>query len=130
MSAGGRGRAVLESNQPANEREALMVKIVYCISKLPNLSNQEFHRYWRETHGPIAAQIPGCRKYVQSHTIHRKLNGRDPSFDGVAELWFDDWEALEHALKSAEASAALEDEKKFIDHSRTAFFISQEHHVI
>jgi hypothetical protein len=64
-----------------------MVKIVYCISKLPRLSNEEFHRYWRDTHGPIAGKIPGCRKYVQSHTIHRALGEREPAFDGVAELW-------------------------------------------
>jgi uncharacterized protein (TIGR02118 family) len=106
-----------------------MLKIVYCISKLPHLSDDEFHRYWRETHGPIAGRILGCRKYVQSHAIHRKLNGRDPSYDGVAELWFDDWTALEAALASPEARAAIEDERKFIDHSRTAFFIAEEHHV-
>ena len=53
-----------------------MVKIVYCISKLPHLSNEEFHRYWRDIHGPIAGRIPGCRKYVQSHTIHRALGDR------------------------------------------------------
>ncbi len=107
-----------------------MVKIVYCISKLPRLSNEEFHRYWRDTHGPIAGRIPGCRKYVQSHTIHRALGERQPAFDGVAELWFDDWKALEAAMASKEVAAALEDERKFIDHSRTAFFIAEEHHVI
>ena len=107
-----------------------MVKIVYCISKLPHLSDTEFHRYWRETHGPIAGRIKGVRKYVQSHTIHRALGGREPSFDGVAELWFDDWTALEAAMGSAEVTAAYEDEKKFIDHSRTAFFIAEEHDVV
>ena len=107
-----------------------MVKIVYCISKLLHLSNEEFHRYWRETHGPIAGQIPGCRKYAQSHTIHRAIIGREPSFDGVAELWFDDWSALESAMATKEVQAALEDGRKFIDHSRTAFFIAEEHHVI
>ena len=102
------------------------VKIVYCISKLPHLGNEEFHRYWREVHGPIAGRIPGCRKYVQSHTIHRALSGREPSFDGVAELWFDDWAALEAAMASKEVAAALEDERKFIDHSRVASFIAED----
>ena len=60
-----------------------MVKIVYCISKLPNLGTDEFHRYWRETHGPIAGRIPGVRKYVQSHTIHRELGGRERLEPGV-----------------------------------------------
>jgi len=107
-----------------------MVKIVYCISKLSNLTDQEFHRYWREVHGPIAGKIPSCRKYVQSHAIHRPLNNQEPSYDGVAELWFDDWEALEEAMRTNEAAAAIEDERNFIDHSRTAFFIAEEHHVV
>ncbi|HKN00216.1 MAG TPA: EthD domain-containing protein [Candidatus Binataceae bacterium] len=107
-----------------------MVKIVYCISKLPHLSDDKFHRYWREVHGPIASRIPGCRKYVQSHAIHRALDNRQPSYDGVAELWFDDWQALEAAMGTKEVAAAIEDEDKFIDHSRTAFFIAEEHHVI
>lgn len=67
---------------------------------------------------------------MQSHTIHRAIIGREPSFDGVAELWFDDWSALETAMVTKEVQAALEDERKFIDHSRTSFFIAEEHHVI
>jgi uncharacterized protein (TIGR02118 family) len=107
-----------------------MVKIVYCLTKLPSLTHEQFHKYWKETHGPIAGRIPGCRKYVQSHTIHRPLGGREPSFDGVAELWFDDWAAMERALATPETQAAITDERNFIDHSRTAFFISEEHQVI
>jgi hypothetical protein len=33
-------------------------------------------------------------------------------------------------MASKEVAAALEGERKFIDHSRTAFFIAEEHHVI
>ena len=96
-----------------------MVKIVYCISKLPHLSNEEFHHYWREVHGPIAGRIPGCRKYVQSHTIHRALNGRPPAFDGVAELWFDDQAALEAAALTPEMKALHADGAKFIGHIKS-----------
>jgi len=106
-----------------------MLKLVYCITKLPALSDAEFHRYWREVHGPIAARIPGVRKYVQCHAIDRALGGRKPSYDGVAELWFDDWAALESAMTSQEVRAAIEDERKFIDHTRTALLVTEEHRV-
>ena len=105
-----------------------MIKVVYCINKLANLSDDEFHRYWREVHGPIASRIPGCRKYVQSHSIYRGKTR--PPYDGCAEMWMDDWDALRYAAHSAEFQAAFEDEKKFIDHSRTAFFVTEEHHVV
>lgn len=107
-----------------------MVKLIYCISKLPKLSTEEFHRYWRGTHAAIAGRIPGCRKYVQCHTIHRPLGKEEPAFDGAAELWFDDWAAMERAMASAECRAAIEDERNFIDHSRTALFVVEEHQVV
>ncbi len=107
-----------------------MVKIVYCITRKPELSEQEFRRYWRDVHGPIAARIPGVRRYVQSHTIDRAGEIRAPDFDGVAELWFDDFDALLAAMGSSEVQAAIEDERNFIDHSRTAFFVTEEHVIV
>ena len=84
-----------------------MVKLIYCISKKPDLSVEEFQRYWRDTHGPIAGRIPGLRRYVQSHVVP-ELYARDtpPAFDGAAELWFEDLDALRAAMKSPELQAA------------------------
>ena len=108
-----------------------MVKLIYCISKRPELSVEEFQTYWRETHGPIAGAIPGLRRYVQCHVVP-ELYGREqqPSFDGAAELWFDDLEAMRAAMQSPEVRAALEDEKNFIDHSRVASFVTIEKPVV
>jgi len=107
-----------------------MVKVIYCIAKKPELGDDEFHRYWRDVHGPIAARIPGLRRYVQSHTIARSAELRAPEYDGVAEVWFDDMDALLGAMDSDEVRAALEDEKNFIDHSDTALFVTEEHQVL
>jgi len=107
-----------------------MVKIVYCITKKPGLSDAEFRRYWKQVHGPIAARIPSVRRYVQSHAIPRGNEIRPADYDGVAELWFDDIDALLAAAVSTEAMAAIEDEKNFIDHSRTAFFVAEEHQIV
>jgi hypothetical protein len=46
-----------------------MIKLVYCITKKPGLSDKEFFDYWKNLHGAIGANIPGLRKLVQSHTI-------------------------------------------------------------
>ena len=82
-----------------------MIKLMYCVRRLPELSREEFQRYWRETHGPLVrerAQALGIRRYVQTHTLDSQLNeamrasrGSDPNiFDGVAELWWDSVEDL------------------------------------
>jgi uncharacterized protein (TIGR02118 family) len=108
-----------------------MVKLIYCINRKPGMSVEEFQRYWRETHGPIAARIPGLRRYVQCHTAPAAYaGGAQPPFDGAAELWFDDMEALAAAMRSPEVQAAREDEKNFIDHSRVAAFVTEEKPVV
>jgi uncharacterized protein (TIGR02118 family) len=108
-----------------------MVKLIYCISKLPHLSVEEFQTYWRDTHGPIAGRIPGLRRYVQCHTVPELYARREqPAFDGAAELWFDDLDAMRSAMASPEVKAALEDEKNFIDHTRVASFVTIEKPVI
>lgn len=54
-----------------------------------------------------------------------------PEYDGVAEVWFESEEALIEGMNSPEAQklgvVLLEDEKNFIDHSKSSAFIVNEH---
>jgi uncharacterized protein (TIGR02118 family) len=108
-----------------------MIKLIYCITRKADLSVEEFQRYWRETHGPIAGRIPGVRRYVQCHTLP-ELYGREtpPDYDGAAEVWFDDLDAMRAAFRSPEVAAAREDELNFIDHSKSAMFVTEEKPVV
>ena len=36
-----------------------MTKIVYVMFKKASMSREEFSGYWKETHAPIAKEIPG-----------------------------------------------------------------------
>jgi len=104
-----------------------MIKLVYCITKKSGLSDEEFFRYWKDVHGPIGARIPGLRRLVQSHRISVPDDKLSPNYDGMAELWFDDVNALLAARQSPEWKASTEDELNFIDHEKVAYFVSQEH---
>jgi uncharacterized protein (TIGR02118 family) len=103
-----------------------MIKLVYCISKKAGLSDEEFFRYWENVHGPIGARIPRLRKLVQSHRVIVPGDKHRSDYDGMAELWFDDIEALLAARQSPEWKASSEDEANFIDHERVAYFVSEE----
>jgi hypothetical protein len=73
-----------------------MVKLVYCLRRLPHLSREEFQTYWRKNHGPLVQKQRkplGIRHYVQVHTKYDEVNealqtgqDRPEAFDGVAEL--------------------------------------------
>jgi uncharacterized protein (TIGR02118 family) len=103
-----------------------MIKVVYCITKKPGMSDGQFFAYWQNVHGPIGARIPGLRKLVQSRRVEVPGDRYKADFDGMAELWFDDMEALLAARESPEWKAATDDEVNFIDHSNIAYFVSQE----
>ena len=118
-----------------------MVNLVYCLRRLPDLSREEFQRYWRENHGPLVrknATAMNCRRYVQVHTKYdvvidplRVPRSHPESYDGVAELWWDSIAELAPENPSPERQQAnaehFEDEKKFIDHSQSPVWLAEEH---
>jgi uncharacterized protein (TIGR02118 family) len=118
-----------------------MVKIIFVLRRLPHLSREEFRRYWLEKHGPLAQRkLPALRvkRYVQTHTIDTPFNevlqstrGTMEPYDGVVELWWDNIEDLEAAFTTQEGADAseelLNDEKEFIDLSRSAMWFAEEH---
>ena len=49
-----------------------MIKLVFCLRRLPHLSREEFHRYWLDTHGPLVRELApalGVKRYTQVHTV-------------------------------------------------------------
>lgn len=117
-----------------------MIKFVMCLTRHPGMTREDFLDYWLNQHGPFFmknANAMGAKKYVQSHTLNTPLNeglresrGMQPEFDGVAEVWFESEEALLEGMSSPEGqelgAALLEDEGKFIDHSKSSAFIVEE----
>lgn len=109
-----------------------MLHVHYFITRLPRLSNADFHRYWRETHGPIAGRIPQLHRYVQSHRIaaHGAVGGASP-YDGAAEVLVDSLDAMAELRKSREyLDGALADERNFIDLTRVEWMITRDHVII
>jgi uncharacterized protein (TIGR02118 family) len=107
-----------------------VVKLIYCICRKPGLSRDRFLRYWAEVHAPLGARIPGLRKLVQSYALEIPQDTRPPDFDGMAELWFDDVEAILHARLSPEWAASTADEVHFVDPTRSAYFVTEERQII
>lgn len=121
-----------------------MIKLIYCLHRREDISEEEFHRYWLLEHGPLVrkhATALRIARYVQSHTRTSDLNsafkqsrGCAQAFDGVAELWWESESTLSAAMTSPEGQEAgkalLEDEARFIDFSRCSIFITEEHEIV
>jgi uncharacterized protein (TIGR02118 family) len=121
-----------------------MIKLTFCLVRLPQLSREQFQAYWFETHAPLVASVAETlqiRRYVQLHSLPpeahaaiRASRQAPAEFDGVAELWFDSLEALAENGRRPEAKAAgallLEDEKRFIDLPKSPLWWGQERVVV
>ncbi|MEL6245487.1 MAG: EthD domain-containing protein [Pseudomonadota bacterium] len=121
-----------------------MIKLTFCLHRLPGLSREAFQTYWRETHAPIVASVAptiGCVRYVQTHALTHDANqamrdgrGSPDMYDGIAELWWDSWDSFFGAGANEgfdEAAARLlEDEKTFIDLSRSPLWFNEEHVIV
>ena len=76
-----------------------MIKLSFCLRRLPHLTREEFQRYWRETHAPLVRRHAAAlriHRYVQTHALLgeaadslRASRGGPPGYDGVAELWWE-----------------------------------------
>lgn len=118
-----------------------MLKICFCMRRLPHLSREEFQAYYRREHtrvlDPAEVETLGMRRYVQLHPLSAEKcarldmgRGGEPEFDAVAEIWLDGEEAFEERWLGEAGQAALrrllEDERKFVDWSRSTIFMSRE----
>jgi uncharacterized protein (TIGR02118 family) len=118
-----------------------MIKLVYVITRRPDLPAEAFHDYWLNRHGPlVAAQAEALRlrKYVQSHLIDhaaneglRAVRGMLGPVDGITEVWWDSVEQLHAAYATPEGAASgrilADDEETFIDFANSQVFLTREH---
>lgn len=90
------------------------------------MSVEEFQSYWRTQHAEIVCRMPGIRRYVQSHTLLSGYRNRTPVCDGVAELTFDDSDALRTLAERAELRDTLADHAEFMDLSSYIEIITED----
>lgn len=120
-----------------------MIKLVYCVWRREDISQEEFHNYWLHTHGPnvrsVAEKINALR-YVQSHRVDtpsndamRQSRNMAAPYDGITEVWFRDEAHMNEATASQQGREAglflIEDEARFINLEKSCLFVTEEHEI-
>jgi uncharacterized protein (TIGR02118 family) len=118
-----------------------MIKLSFCLRRLPRLTREEFQKYWLEIHAPLVRRHAAAlriQRYVQTHTLLgdaadslRATRGGPPGYDGIAEVWWKSEADLAEAAATPAGvqagRALLEDERKFIDLANSPLFWAREH---
>jgi uncharacterized protein (TIGR02118 family) len=96
-----------------------MLKVVTLMKRRAGLSVEDFQNHLRGSYGPLAANGPGLRRYVQSCALPQGYGKGELLFDAIGEMWFESPSAHEDYLGSPEFAAMHADEAAFLDVSRT-----------
>ena len=103
-----------------------MVKLVAFFKRKQGLTVEEFQEHWSTRHAELVVRQAGMRRYVQNHTLPSGYRNGEPDYDGVAEAWFDDTEAMRALAPSPQYAAVRADEAHFIDPGSMGVLLTDE----
>src|SRR4051812_3964647 len=104
-----------------DREKAFLLKLTFCLRRLPRLTLAEFHDYWLNNHGPLVRRLQPALGMVR---------GAPEPYDGVAELWWESEQTFRAARRNPGAREAgrllLEHEAKFIDLANSPLWLNRE----
>ena len=78
----------------------------------PPQDTAAFDDHYAQTHAPLAEKVPGLRRFVHGHVVSN-IDGSPAPYYYMAELHFDDADALSSGFASHEGEAAGADIPNF-----------------
>jgi uncharacterized protein (TIGR02118 family) len=110
-----------------------VIKLIAFVKRKPGMSPEEFHRYWREVHGPLVASTESgsfVRRYEQNHKPLGAYAHDESGYDGVAEQWFDSVDDFFASIRVDDYKLIEADIDNFLDRDALHFVLTEEPVVI
>jgi uncharacterized protein (TIGR02118 family) len=108
-----------------------VIKLICFVRRKEGMTADEFHRYWREEHGPLVARTKmgsHVLRYEQNHVL--RLNDDGDGYDGVTIQWFESLDAFYASVMESDYAEVQADMEKFLDTARIEFVLTEEAEVI
>ena len=102
-----------------------MINVMLLLHRRPDLSVEEFRRYWHTEHQALLMRLPGLRRSVLNDVLPEP-DGVQPPCDGIAEDWFDSPQAMQAAFASVEGQAVAAETPNFLDPTRLQILVVTE----
>ena len=97
-----------------------MIKMLILLERREDMTYDEFEEYYMEEHAPMVERMPNVERYVNDLPTDP---GRS-AYDAVAELWFEDANALGAAFDSEAGQAVKADAEEFVA-DRTTLIVEE-----
>jgi uncharacterized protein (TIGR02118 family) len=106
-----------------------VIKLICFVRRKPGMSPEDFHRYWRDEHGPLIARTKSGSHVLRYEQNHR-IGSDDDGFDGVTEQWFASVEEFSASIAEPDYAEIDADIKRFLDTDRLVWILTEEPDVI
>ena len=110
-----------------------MFKLFVFLKRKPELSDDEFWRYWFETHAPLMTGQPAFQRHVKRYVVNRTLPGAAipeltlSDLDGAGELWFERFDDLTAMVGDPAFTGPVgADVARFAEAARTILLVCEE----
>ena len=112
-----------------------MINLIIAARRRPDISREEFSRYWKENHAPLVLSVTEFSRHLRRYVLHpfaadpeghAVVLGMEPDYDGVGELWFYDHNAMVAAFSEPRYLEIIRpDEDKFLDRDNSLSFVTE-----
>ena len=111
-----------------------MIKLVAMLKRKEGLTPEEFHRHWREVHGPLIRSTKSGSYVVRYEQNRRPLgdygNPIVSDYDGVTVQWFRSMEDFHASLAEPDYADISADVERFIDTASLVWLLTEDAEVI
>ena len=103
----------------------MTTKALALMPRRPDLTREQFRRYYESRHTPLALRYFRFRKYVRNHL----LTAPDIGFDCVSEFWPRRMDETFALMQTSVGERMREDERQFTDQPRIVSGLCEEVHL-
>jgi hypothetical protein len=105
------------------------VKVHAFMVKKAGLSDEDFHRHWRDPHGHLAMRVKEIIRYVQDHTYGSapRFGGWAPlAYDGLPAVWFENIATATGLHTNPDFQESHADEENLVERDQLGWLRSTE----
>ena len=107
-----------------------MIKLIAFVRRKEGMSPEDFHRHWREVHGPLVRDTKSGSYVVRYEQHHRPLDDYDNAivsdYDGVTVQWFRSREEFYASIQEPDYADIHADMQSFIDESKLVWLLTED----